>query len=66
MHRNELLSLLSNHKSRFMEEVAYVRRAIDFVNQHERIFDRETPVHVTGSAWVFTFPLASEALSPMR
>ena len=52
MHRNELLSLLSNHKSRFMEEVAYVMRAIDFVNQHERIFDRETPVHVTGSAWV--------------
>jgi 8-oxo-dGTP pyrophosphatase MutT (NUDIX family) len=52
MHRNELLNMLTNYHSRFMEEEAYVRRSIEFVNQHEKIFDRETPVHVTGSAWV--------------
>jgi 8-oxo-dGTP pyrophosphatase MutT (NUDIX family) len=52
MHRNELLNMLTNYHSRFMEEEAFVRRSIEFVNQHEKIFDRETPVHVTGSAWV--------------
>ncbi|MGD8593418.1 MAG: NUDIX hydrolase [Gammaproteobacteria bacterium] len=52
MHRKELLNLLAHYRSRFMEEEAFVRRAIEFVNQHEKIFDRETPVHVTGSAWV--------------
>jgi 8-oxo-dGTP pyrophosphatase MutT (NUDIX family) len=52
MHRNEILNLLRRYRSRFMEEVAYVRRAIDFIIQHEKIFDRATPVHVTGSAWV--------------
>ncbi len=52
MHRAELLNLLTSHHSRFMDEVAYVRRAIDFIHAHEKIFDRETPIHVTGSAWV--------------
>ena len=52
MHRNELLSMLRNYHSRFMDEVGFVRRAIDFINAHENIFDRETPVHVTGSTWV--------------
>jgi 8-oxo-dGTP pyrophosphatase MutT (NUDIX family) len=54
MHRNELLNLLTRYHSRFMDEQAFVRRAIRFINQHEKIFDRETPVHVTGSAWVVT------------
>ena len=52
MHRNELLNLLTHYHSRFMDEQAFVRRAIRFINQHEKIFDRATPVHVTGSAWV--------------
>ena len=53
MHRQELLNLLRRHRTRFMEEAAYVRRAIDFVEQHENIFYRELwPAHVTGSAWV--------------
>jgi 8-oxo-dGTP pyrophosphatase MutT (NUDIX family) len=52
MHRKELLNLLTRYRSRFMEEEAFVRRAIEFVNLHEKIFDRETPIHVTGSAWV--------------
>ena len=52
MHRNDLLNMLTHYHSRFMEEEAYVRRAIDFIHQHESIFDRETPIHITGSAWV--------------
>ena len=53
MHRQELLNLLLRHRTRFMEEAAYIRRAIDFVEQHEDIFYRELwPAHVTGSAWV--------------
>jgi len=53
MHRQGLLNLLTQYRSRFMEEVAYVKLAIEFVNQHEDVFDRQLlPAHVTGSAWV--------------
>ena len=53
MHRQELLSLLRRHRTRFMDEAGYIRRAIAFVEQHEDIFYRELwPAHVTGSAWV--------------
>lgn len=53
MHRRELITLLTRYRTRFMEEVAYVNRAIDFVNHHEDVFDRHLlPAHVTGSAWV--------------
>ena len=53
MHRQELLSLLQQHRTRFMDEAGYIRRAIAFVEQHEDIFYRELwPAHVTGSAWV--------------
>jgi 8-oxo-dGTP pyrophosphatase MutT (NUDIX family) len=53
MHRRELLNLLQRHRTRFMDEAAYIRRAIAFVEQHEDIFYRELwPAHVTGSAWV--------------
>jgi 8-oxo-dGTP pyrophosphatase MutT (NUDIX family) len=53
MHRQELLNLLRRHRTRFMDEAGYIRRAIDFVEQHEDIFYRELwPAHVTGSAWV--------------
>ena len=53
MHRQELLGLLSRHRTRFMEEAGYVARAIAFVEAHEDCFHRELwPGHVTGSAWV--------------
>ena len=36
-----------------MDELAFVRRSIDFVEHHEDVFYRElSPAHVTGSAWV--------------
>ena len=53
MHRQDLLNLLRHHRTRFMEEAAYIRRAVMFVEEHEEIFYRELwPAHVTGSAWV--------------
>ena len=53
MHRQELLNLLRRHRTRFIDEAAYIRRAIMFVEEHEDIFYRELwPAHVTGSAWV--------------
>ena len=53
MHRQELLRLLKQHKTRFMDEAAYIARAIDFVEAHSNCFYRElSPAHVTGSVWV--------------
>jgi len=53
MHRQELLSLLREHRTRFMDEAGYVQRAISYIEEHENCFYRELyPVHVTGSAWV--------------
>lgn len=53
MHRQELLQLLKLHHTRFMEEVSYVKRAIDYVEANTDVFYRELwPAHVTGSAWV--------------
>ena len=53
MHRQQLLDLLKQHQTRFMEEAAFSRRAISFVEQNEDCFYRELwPMHVTGSTWV--------------
>jgi 8-oxo-dGTP pyrophosphatase MutT (NUDIX family) len=52
MHRNQLLNLLKSYRTRFMEEVAYVRRAIDLIKQDANVFDRAMPMHVTASTWV--------------
>jgi len=52
MHRTALLNLLGNYHPRFMDEVGYVRRAIDFIKENENVFEREAPVHITASAWV--------------
>ena len=53
MHRLELLGLLKQYQTRFMDESGYVRRAIDYVENNEHCFQRELyPAHVTGSAWV--------------
>ena len=55
MHRQELLTLLRQHRTRFMDESGYVQRAIGYIEQHEDCFYRELwPVHVTGSAWVIS------------
>ncbi|NEV63262.1 NUDIX hydrolase [Thiorhodococcus minor] len=53
MHRQELLSLLDAHTTRFMEEAAYIARAREFVIAYEDCFNCDLwPAHVTGSAWV--------------
>jgi len=52
MHRNELLNLLTSYRTRFMDEVAFVRRAINLIKQDDRVFDRAMPMHVTASTWV--------------
>ena len=52
MHRNELLNILSAYKPRFIDEIAYIKRAIYFIQQNEHIFDRASPLHITASAWV--------------
>lgn len=53
MHRQELLNLLHQYKTSFMEEAAYRSRSIAFVQQHTDCFYRELwPAHVTGSSWV--------------
>ncbi len=55
MHRQELLSLLRGHHTRFMDESGYVQRAIAYIEEHEDCFYRELwPAHVTGSAWVIS------------
>jgi len=53
MHRLELLNRLRRYKTGFIEEAGFVRRSIDFIEQHEDCFYRELwPAHVTGSSWV--------------
>jgi 8-oxo-dGTP pyrophosphatase MutT (NUDIX family) len=62
MHRQELLTLLRNYKTRFMEEAGYLQRSISFVENHEDCFYRELwPAHVTGSTWVVN-PSRTEVL----
>ena len=53
MHRQDLLRYLEQHRTRYMEEAAYVKRAIDYIETNADCFEREHgPYHVTGSAWV--------------
>jgi len=52
MHRLDLLRLLDDYNSPFMDETGHVVRARRWVTEHEDIFERTNPVHVTGSAWV--------------
>lgn len=53
MHRLELLRLLDNHRTRFMDEASHVARTRDFVAAHAECFHCDLwPGHVTGSAWV--------------
>jgi 8-oxo-dGTP pyrophosphatase MutT (NUDIX family) len=53
MHRQELLQLLNNHSTRFVEEAGYIARARAFVEANADCFHRDHwPAHITGSAWV--------------
>jgi ADP-ribose pyrophosphatase YjhB (NUDIX family) len=53
MHRHQLLTLLRDYRTRFMDEAAMVARTRLFVLAHEHCFDRGLRHgHVSGSAWV--------------
>ena len=53
MHRRELLARLDAHRTRFMDEAAFIERTRDFVLAHSDCFHCDLwPGHVTGSAWV--------------
>jgi 8-oxo-dGTP pyrophosphatase MutT (NUDIX family) len=53
MHRLELLRLLDQHRTRFMDEAAYIGQTRAFVQAHTDCFHCDLwPGHVTGSAWV--------------
>jgi len=53
MHRQQLLNLLTNYHTRFMDEAGFVSHAVHFIRQNTDCFYRELwPMHVTGSAWV--------------
>ncbi len=53
MHRRDLLQLLDHHRTRFMDEAAYLARTRAFVLAHRDCFHCDLwPGHVTGSAWV--------------
>lgn len=53
MHRHQLLKLLRDHRTRFIDEAAMVAKTRRFVLEHEGCFDRALPHgHISGSAWV--------------
>lgn len=53
MTRIEVIELLRQHKTRFIEELAFVKRSIAYLEYNQNSFFREhTPMHVTGSTWV--------------
>lgn len=62
MHRQQLLELLANYHTPFLEEAGMVARTRRFIMQHENCFDRALlPGHVSGSAWVLN-PARTHAL----
>ena len=53
MHRLPLLELLHRYTVAHPEESATIERFLDFVNRHERCFERDLREgHITGSAWL--------------
>ena len=52
MHRQELLKLLQQYQTSFMDEAGFVVRGIRLITENKNIFERSQPMHVTGSAWV--------------
>src|SRR3569833_2851424 len=53
MHRNKLLTLLRDYRTRYIEEAAMVATTRRFVLEHEASYDRKMAHgHISGSAWV--------------
>lgn len=52
MLRNDVLGQLRAYRSRFVEEMAYRQKSIAYIETHPDCFLRESPIHLTGSAWV--------------
>lgn len=52
MHRQELLNLLQQHQTSFIDEASFVARGRRMILENEDIFARSQPTHVTASAWV--------------
>ena len=53
MHRRKLLSMIESYALQYPEETNTVARFVEFVNAHERCFERDCWAgHITGSAWV--------------
>jgi|SRR5581483_4741640 len=53
MHRKPLLTLLNSYFPRATEEQEYKNRIIQFVEQHERCFERSLDIgHITASCWL--------------
>jgi 8-oxo-dGTP pyrophosphatase MutT (NUDIX family) len=53
MHRSKLLGMLEKYAGRYPGEGATLERFVEFVQAHERCFERDCWAgHVTGSAWL--------------
>lgn len=52
MHREQLLRLLDEYSTSYMEEAGYVQRAKRWIMANTGIFERTQSIHVTASAWV--------------
>src|SRR3569832_2289197 len=53
MHRNKLLTLLSDYRTRYIDEAAMVAKTRRSVLEQENCFDRKLAHgHISGSAWV--------------
>ena len=53
MHRQRLLELIERYSRRWPEEEQVVARFNNFINGHERCFERDCWAgHITGSAWL--------------
>ena len=51
MHRQDLLRYLEQHRTRFMDEAAYIKRAIDYIENNPDCFESEqSTYHLTGSS----------------
>ncbi len=52
MHREDLLRLLDEYSTSYMDEAGYVQRAKRWIVANTEIFERAQSIHVTASAWV--------------
>jgi len=52
MHRQDLLNLLQQHRTSYLDESGYVSRGTRLIIDNPDIFERAQPMHVTASAWV--------------